>query len=464
MQTPGRQTEPQTPMIPFGPRMEGGLNRVLQRAEEGAKNIERPRVMTLGKVISQLNTIGTGMREMRNQIRNDIKVKQQYYKEESKILKKDSENLDNISSKLLRGSLGGLAAGAAVSQFASGNIREGLSSAGLASLLLAPEILNVISGSVVQLLAVKGLIGGNKQGVSGLGQNVRGASKLKNPLLMTAALAASLIIPSLMKGQDSSDKRRRELIGRSIGGGQIINRPDVNRFRGQLARFESILDNMNKQEERRGKKNTLRFEEPEPVDFNKNLPREETKNQALDFLDVFRNKNEEKRGKNQWWDFFDVFRNPTRKDGDNVEKLEKEVDKESQLISMEVNNVSKEGDTINNENIDVASRFVLQNQNFFGDQITETIEPNVDLSNTIAQLDVGQVQSEIKGDTITESPVNNNVINLGQDQGSSESSSGFSGVAAKPTSVFVSTKFNSSGGAIDKFESASSLRSYGAFT
>ena len=96
MQTPGRQTQPQTPMIPMSPRMEGGLNRALQRAEEGAKNVERPRVLSLGKVISQLNTIGGCMKEMRNQIRNDIKVKQQFYREESKILKKNLRNLSLV--------------------------------------------------------------------------------------------------------------------------------------------------------------------------------------------------------------------------------------------------------------------------------------------------------------------------------------------------------------------------------
>jgi hypothetical protein len=45
-----------------------------------------------------------------------------------------------------------------------------------------------------------------------------------------------------------------------------------------------------------------------------------------------------------------------------------------------------------------------------------------------------------------------------------KTSSGFSGIAAKPTFVSVSTKFKSGGGAFDKFDSASSLRSYGAFS
>ena len=463
MQTPGRQTQPQTPMIPMSPRMEGGLNRALQRAEEGAKNVERPRVLSLGKVISQLNTIGGGMKEMRNQIRNDIKVKQQFYREESKILKKDSENLGALNLKLLRRSLGGASAGVAAAQFAGGDLKGALSSAGLASLLLAPEIIEVISGGVVQSLALKGLIGGGKQApVAGVTQNLGRASRLKNPLLITAALAASLLIPSLARGQGNSDVRRQELTRKTVAGREIINKPDVNRFRTQLARFENILDSINNERTRKGKDNTIdtRDIQENLIDFED--PKVGTTNQAYDFLDVIRNKNERKEGKNQWWDFFDVFRNPLKKDGESVGQLEQEVDKESDLISMEIDNITKEGDNIKNENVDVAARFITENQNFFGDEITETIEPNIDLVDALAQLDVGEIRSEVKKTVAP--PSINNVIDLNPNKETPKQSSGFSGLTAKPVSVFVSTKFNSSGGAIDKFESASSLRSYGAFS
>ena len=463
MQTPGRQTQPQTPMIPIGRRMEGGLDRMLQRATEGAKDIERPRVLSLGKVISQLDTIGGGMREMRNQIRNDIKVKQQFYREESKILKKDSENLEGINLKLLRGALGGITAGVAVSQFAGGDIKGGLTTAGIASLLLAPEIIDVISGGVVQSLALKGLIGGGKGApVAGLGQNLGRASKFKNPLLITAALAASLLFPSLARGQDNSDKRRQELTRKTIGGREVINRGDVSRFRGQLTRFEGILDKMKVDKESKEDKRIVDFKKGEPVDLDKNLPKEMTKNQALDFFDIMYNKNERKTGKNQWWDFFDVFRNPTKKDGESVKDVGKEVNKVNNEISMEVDNSTKEENKITNENVDVAAKFITENQSFFGDEITETIEPNIDLRDALAQLDVGEITSEIKKSSIQSSSTNN-VIDLSQKQETKKTPK-FSGISATPSSVFVSTKFNTSGGAIDKFEAASSLRSYGAFS
>ena len=72
----------------------------------------------------------------------------------------------------------------------------------------------------------------------------------------------------------------------------------------------------------------------------------------------------------------------------HLKELESEVDKESELLSMEIDNITNEGDVINNENVDVAARFITENQNFFGDEITETIEPNIDLVDALAQLDV----------------------------------------------------------------------------
>ena len=129
---------------------------------------------------------------------------------------------------------------------------------------------------------------------------------------------------------------------------------------------------------------------------------------------------------------------------------------------MEIDNSTKESDKITNENVDVAAKFITENQNFFGDEITETIEPNIDLRDALAQLDVGEITSEIKKSSIQSSSTNN-VIDLSQKQ-ETKTTPKFSGISATPSSVFVSTKFNTSGGAIDKFEAASSLRSYGAFS
>ena len=67
---------------------------------------------------------------------------------------------------------------------------------------------------------------------------------------------------------------------------------------------------------------------------------------------------------------------------------------------MEIDNITNEGDDVTNENVDVAARFITENQNFFGDEITESIEPYIDIVDALAQLDVGQIKSEIKNKMI----------------------------------------------------------------
>ena len=96
MQTPGRQTEPQTPMIPMERRMDLAYDRLLARATDEAKNLERPQVRVLGRIITQMEQMNVSMRNVREQIREDVRAKRRYFREEAKILRKDSENLDNL--------------------------------------------------------------------------------------------------------------------------------------------------------------------------------------------------------------------------------------------------------------------------------------------------------------------------------------------------------------------------------
>ena len=63
------------------------------------------------------------------------------------------------------------------------------------------------------------------------------------------------------------------------------------------------------------------------------------------------------------------------------------------------------------------------------------------------------------------SEVSNNLYNIDMTQDDSPKTiSGFTGLTATPDSVFVSTKFSSGGGLFDRFEAASSLRTYGAYS
>ena len=242
MQTPGRQVEPQTPMIAINRRVDMTLERLTQ-VEEDVVKIERPQRRILGSVISQFQTINNSMQEMRDLINQDIKEKKKYYREETKILRKDSRNLQSLNMgfgrKLAAGALGlyGL------SQLREGNFGEGAAGIGGAAALLTPEILGVISTVVTTRLVKSGLLG-RGVGAGTMGSRVAGASKLKNPLLITAALAASLILPGLVSANQNADRRRQLGATRVIRGRETINKPDVERFRGILSRFDGILSNI----------------------------------------------------------------------------------------------------------------------------------------------------------------------------------------------------------------------------
>ena len=103
MQTPGRQVAPQTPMIPMERRMDLAYDRLLQSATEATQNLEKPQTRVLGRVISQLESMNNTMRSIQDQIREDVRAKRRYYREEARLLRKDSDNLTDVKSSVLSG-------------------------------------------------------------------------------------------------------------------------------------------------------------------------------------------------------------------------------------------------------------------------------------------------------------------------------------------------------------------------
>ena len=452
MQTPGRQTEPQTPMIPMERRMDMAYDRLLARATDEAKNLERPQVRVLGRIISQMEQMNVSMRDIREQIRQDVRAKRRYFREEAKLLKKDSDNLDNVKVNILGGLRGKGAAilgATGAAQLSQGNVGGAAQSFGLAGALMAPEIIEFLTGSVVNVLALKGLIGNKGVGATNVARGVGGASKLRNPLLITAALAASLLIPSLAQAGQSGDKRRQELASKVISGEQTINKPDVTRFRSQLNRFDRILSSVSLGR-KKSNQDTIDLDELEK-DKNKKSIMEGIRN----FFDPKKDKKEKKK----------------EVEKKNVEeKITEEVTNNNVTNKIEDNtkidlSSNIQGDTIEGDTIegDIATTISLlsnvSENNIFNDNISNIIESNDTFaSGLLANLDISQMRKQN-----TPSITKNNVINLSSEQ-KKESSSGFSGFAAKPSVVQVTTKFRSGGGTIDKFEAASSLRSYGAFS
>ena len=459
MQTPGRQVAPQTPMIPMERRMDLAYDRLLQRATEATQNLEQPQNRVLGRVISQLESMNNTMRSIQDQIREDVRAKRRYYREEARLLRKDNENLTDVKTSVLSGlrkSLGGAAALTGAAQLGTGNIGGGLQSLGLAGALMSPEIVEFLTGSVVNVLALKGLIGGGKgAAVSGVGRNIAGASKLKNPLLITAALAASLLIPSLAKAGQGGDKRRQDLVRRELEGEQTINKPDVNRFRSLLDRFDSILSGITLDKEKEeGEIDPENLEKAKVNQIDPPKEKEDLSDGDIAALNtVLPNKS--------------LVSNDDKKTDKNLTSLV-ETNVGDTIFNEQIN----EGDTNvdatskNNFNVEGDQFEIVQNENIeSATNISELITPPEDVKESNKQLneklDITNVRKDIKPNT----EVSNNLYNIDMTQDDSPKTiSGFTGLTATPDSVFVSTKFSTGGGLFDRFEAASSLRTYGAYS
>ena len=436
MQTPGRRNEPQTPMLPVIERRVEAIESSSILNFQKVESIERGQRRVFGRVINQLGALSKNMDDMRNIIRRDIREKQRYFKEEQKILKKDSDNLSGISSALFLGARRGLATALGVlgaSQIAEGNTSVGLQNIGGAAALLTPEILEIITGTVVNALALRGLLGGGKgAGAAGLLKNIGG----KKGLFLIASLAAALIIPQLV-GNQNADKRRSEVAARTIKGKETINQPDVSRFRQILDRFDKILSNIKLS--------------------NKKRKRSEIDDKLL-----------EKQGKT-----------PEIKKGEEIGRKIAEQNLNSidlQIEGGESNNVdARSGE-------DALGNIIIDNtQNDMSDSLTlneasDNISflQSLNFANTIESKEDNRTLKNIfpKDFVSTKLDINfnvpsrdevrekTNVINLSDDsQGDSNNSSNFIGESVSANFVNVSTKFES----IDTFDFASSYKTYSVF-
>jgi len=435
MQTPGRRNEPQTPMLPVIERRVEAIESSSILNFQKVESIERGQRRVFGRVINQLGALSKNMDDMRNIIRRDIREKQRYFKEEQKILKKDSDNLSGISSALFLGARRGLATALGVlgaSQIAEGNTSVGLQNIGGAAALLTPEILEIITGTVVNALALRGLLGGGKgAGAAGLLKNIGG----KKGLFLIASLAAALIIPQLV-GNQNADKRRSEVAARTIKGKETINQPDVSRFRQILDRFDKILSNIKLS--------------------NKKSKRSEIDEKLL-----------EKQGKT-----------PEIKKGEEIGKKIAEQNLSSLDLKIE-GGESNDVDARSGE--DALGDVIIDNtQNDLSDSLTLEGSDNIsflqslNFANNIESKDDNRTLKNIfpkdfvstkldinfnvpSRDEITEKT---NVINLSDDsQSESKNSSNFIGESVSANFINVGTKFES----IDTFDFASSYKTYSVF-
>jgi len=437
MQTPGRKVEAQTPMIAINRRVNSVFER-LSKVESDIVDIERPQQRTFGRLINQLQVVNNSMSAIENLIKQDVEEKKKYYAEEAKLLAKDSRNLQDVKRTLGRQLLAGALGAYGISQILGGNFGQGAMGVGGAAALLTPEILGVITTVVTTKLASSGLLSRGGAGV-GLGSKVAGASKMKNPLLITAALAASLILPGLVSANQNADRRRQISAQRVIRGRETISKPDVDRFRAILGRFDAILSG---------------------ISFDRRKTEEGTLDDKLVENIVEGDMSDDNTSNND-----EVISNPLNPEFDIMKFMES-----NGILEPPPGFENKEENKVTNENISLIDNSseeniinkgnVKVNDNNFQSTNVALGDINPDLSNNTS-VDLGSLSIE----TMISKNFNNNnaegggnIIDLSSitnDQ--PKNSSRFSGLTAKRTYVKVNTRFNSSGGTIDKFESATAL-------
>mgnify|MGYP001206848451 CR=1 FL=1 len=437
MQTPGRQNEPQTPMLPIIERRVEAIESSSILNFQRVESIERGQRRVFGRVINQLGVLSKNMNDMRNIIRRDIRDKQKYFKEEQKILKKDSDNLSGINAALFLTSRRGLAAALGLlglSQLNEGNTRVGLENIGGAAALLTPEILEIITGAVINALALRGLVGGGKgAGAVGLLKNIGG----KKGLFLIASLAAALILPQLANNQNA-DKRRSEIASRTIGK-QLLNEPDVSRFRQILNRFDKILSSIKLSNQKRQKST-----------FDDKLLERKGDNKGI--------KKGEQLGREIGKEIQTNFNLNLEKNQNKDDNLQANLESESKDLAMlEVNNTETDnsfnpsifsgtlnasvGDLFVNQNIDNSDKTVDKSKFVFNSPLQSLLDINLNVPS----------KEETKKKI--------NFINLSEENKNNTGDPLFVGESVSPNYINVATKFAS----IDLFDSASSYKTYGVF-
>ena len=248
MQTPGRVVQSQTPMFsPLGERMENANTKLIERSEERLRDtgITRQQTRQLGRIILEFERLNGTMKTMRSEIQQDLRERRKYYKEERKILKEDLDNTNLFKTAALfdgRKNLALLSGALALKEASDGDIGGAFQATSAAVGLLLPEIISTVLGVIGLGTVAGGGRGATPRGNVGGVRGMRGMSGRGG--IITAAIIAASLLGSKLFGGGNADTRRQEGAQQTIAGVNTISEPDVNRFKVQLNRFESILDGM----------------------------------------------------------------------------------------------------------------------------------------------------------------------------------------------------------------------------
>lgn len=503
--------QPQTPMLsaPQSSTMDRAL-RTLQRNQ--ANQLEQREVNNpIQRLSLEVEQINNSMKIMQEELRRDIRARRKYFLEEQKLRREESKELQRIRTAALFDIRAALAAGSgllALKEFSEGDIGGGLQATGVGIAALAPEITDL----VVSILAARGLMGAGRGMVGGGARGIGTAGILRNlggkkGLFLIAALAASLLGGQLLGGGgNDADVRRLRETRKQVSGANLINESDVDRFRGQLNRFERILDDIGTvpTKKRQTKTSQKEVEDIEQSDLESRANQTNELTNAMsqfgsEITDGVKTKNEQDGGQEVKVDQDTsnlepgFFSDDGMSDAEAKRLIELEdqgiYGDEARQIIEEENSISPLSRLLRDSFVPlegVTSDVIGQSGMFEGDDLiastfaenlSELVSPDVKgkkgkLDDDFIDKDLG-IRNPFKSDKPnTNREILDDNTNNTQVEAFDLSSAAANNTGGKPTivndvvdaNIFVDTNFESDTGSIfDKLDSKSSYKTYGAY-
>ena len=199
------------------------------------KGLQKSDTKALGSLLLELEIVNNNLKSIAEEVRLTSRKKQELADKEKELLEEEEKKVTGLAASFrdFRRKFGAFAAIISGKAFLEGDTGKGFENAGIAVTAFLPEIIKVVSTVVMARLLLSG-----RGGVAARSMSGGRASLLPQLLLGGGLLGAGAALGS---GGDS-DQRRFELQKRESLP-NILTRNDVRRFRNTTQRFDDIMTN-----------------------------------------------------------------------------------------------------------------------------------------------------------------------------------------------------------------------------
>ena len=199
------------------------------------KGLQKSDTKALGSLLLELEIVNNNLKSIAEEVRLTSRKKQELADKEKELLEEEEKKVTGLAASFrdFRRKFGAFAAIISGKAFLEGDTGKGFENAGIAVTAFLPEIIKVVSTVVMARLLLSG-----RGGVAARSMSGGRASLLPQLLLGGGLLGAGAALGS---GGDS-EQRRFELQKREALP-NILTRNDVRRFRNTTRRFDNILTN-----------------------------------------------------------------------------------------------------------------------------------------------------------------------------------------------------------------------------